>query len=278
MKYRAWLVYDREGAARNRDYIRMHREIGATMQIEIVPIVTDDIPDFSRYAAEQKPDFAIVRTIQPKLSKCLEDLGIPVFNNAFVAEICNHKGKTLEYVRAKSELPLIPSESFSHSQLSRRLLSDYPDHVIKAVDGHGGSQVFRTNEPWSVICHGMADSDFLIQPFIAGPGKDIRLYVIGSQIVGAVERQAAAGFRANYSLGGRVRPFSWSRREEDWVKTLFDIFSFGLVGVDFLVDEKGELLLNEIEDVVGARMLYQCQPQIHLLEQYFTFILEKLNG
>lgn len=278
MKYRAWLVYDRERAAKNKDYIRMHREIGATMQIEIILVMTEDIPDFSRYVIEQKPDFAIVRTVQPALSKRLEELGIPVFNNSFVAETCNHKGKTLAYVRKKSELPLIPSKSFSHAQLSQKLLLEYPDHVIKAVDGHGGSQVFRTNEPWPVIRHGIAASDFLIQPFLTGPGKDVRLYVIGSKIVGAVERQARTGFRANYSLGGRVRPFSWGRREEKWVKTLYDLFSFGLVGVDFLVDEKGDLVLNEIEDVVGARMLYQCQPQIQLLKQYFTFILEKLQN
>ena len=28
--------------------------------------------------------------------------------------------------------------------------------------------------------------------------------------------------------------------------------------------------------VVGARMLYQCQPDVHLLEQYFTFVSDKL--
>lgn len=278
MKYRAWLVYDRAGAVRNKSYIQMHKEAGAAMQIEICLVVTEDIHNIAQYAIEQSPDFAIVRTIQPKLSRQLEELGIPVFNNSFVSEICNHKGKTFEVVRNKSDLPLVPSEYFPNSCLSFQFISRYPNHVIKAVKGHGGSQVFCTNEPWHRIRSGIDGSDFLIQPFIKGPGTDIRLYVIGSQIVGAVKRQAVNGFRANFSLGGQVCPFLWGKQETKWVKTLSDIFDFGLVGVDFLVDERGDLLLNEIEDVVGARMLYQCHPQIRLLEQYLSFILKKLES
>lgn len=278
MKYKAWLVYDREGAGRNADYIRMHQETGARMGIEVTLVVTEQIRDFSLYTQEDKPDFAIVRTIQPALSKQLEGFGIPVFNNSFVSEICNHKGKTLDYIRANSDIPVIPSETFSHLHLSQNLLSQYPEHVIKAVDGHGGSQVFRTGEPWEVIRRGITDSDFVIQPFIDGPGQDIRLYVIGSQIVGAVERQSADGFRANYSLGGKVRSIAWGKREEQLVQSVCRLFSFGLVGIDFIVDKRGEWLLSEIEDVVGARMLYQCQPDINLPEQYFAFIRDRIGG
>ena len=54
------------------------------------------------------------------------------------------------------------------------------------------------------------------------------------------------------------------------------MFDFGMVGIDFILDENNHWLLNEIEDVVGARMLYQCQPDVHLLEQYFTFVSDKL--
>ena len=49
-----------------------------------------------------------------------------------------------------------------------------------------------------------------------------------------------------------------------------------MVGIDFILDENNHWLLNEIEDVVGSRMLYQCQPDVHLLEQYFTFVSDKL--
>lgn len=47
-------------------------------------------------------------------------------------------------------------------------------------------------------------------------------------------------------------------------------------GIDFIINEKDEFILSEIEDVAGARMLYQCMPDCHLLERYFTYIKEKI--
>ena len=277
MKYKAWLIYDQKGAERNAEFIRMHQETGASLQIDVSLIVTEQNSDLSLRFQKEQPDFALMRTIQPELTKQLERLGIPVFNNSFVSEICNDKGKTLTYVGTHSDVSVIPTQRFTNAQLSRELFFRFPNHVVKTVDGHGGSQVFRTNESWERIRKGIGCSDFVIQPFIEGPGRDIRLYVIGRKIVGAVERQAVVDFRANFSLGGRVRAFPWGEREENLVRAISGLFSFGLVGIDFIMDGQGNWLLNEIEDVVGARMLYQCQPQIRLLEQYFAFILENIN-
>lgn len=273
---KAWLVYDSEGAARNRDYIRMHQEIGLKYQITFQLVLADELWQMPCPAESTRPDFALVRTILPSLTSKLESWGIPIFNNSFVSEICNHKGKTIEFVHSHCDIPVIPTESFVNTELCQELLLRYPHHVIKAVEGHGGKQVFRTDDSWREISTGIGKSDFVIQPFIKGPGKDLRFYVIGKRIVGAVERHTQDGFRANFSLGGSVRSYEWGRQEEEMVAKICDLFSFGLVGIDFLMDEKENWILNEIEDVVGARMLYQCQPDIHLLEKYFSFILEKL--
>lgn len=278
MKYKAWLIYDQKGAERNAEYIRMHQETGAGMQIDVSLVVTEQVSDFALQYQKERPDFALIRTIQPALTKRLERLGIPVFNNSFVSETCNDKGKTLAYVGAHSDVPVIPTQRFANSRLSKELFTRFSEHVIKTVGGHGGSEVFRTTESWERIRKGIGCSDFIIQPFIKGPGRDIRLYVIGRTIVGAVERQAVDDFRANFSLGGRARAFPWGEREKRLVDPICDLFSFGLVGIDFIMDERGNWLLNEIEDVAGARMLYQCCPQIPLLEQYFSFILKNLNG
>ena len=60
------------------------------------------------------------------------------------------------------------------------------------------------------------------------------------------------------------------------VQKIVDMFSFGLVGIDFLIDEKGAFVFNEIEDVVGARMLYQL-TDINLVERYFKYILKQIE-
>ena len=52
-------------------------------------------------------------------------------------------------------------------------------------------------------------------------------------------------------------------------------FDFGLVGIDFIYDE-GRPVFNEIEDVVGARMLYSL-TDIDIADRYLEFILERLT-
>lgn len=294
----AWLIYDREGADRNRDYIRMHEEIGRKMGISFELRITDkgrseelidkawenltgqggEMIEDDRMgdSTPGRPDFAIVRTIDPGLSQMLENRGIRIFNNAEVSEICNEKGKTISFVEAHTGVPVTHSLSFESGELTPELLNQYPEHVIKAVSGHGGKQVFRTEEPFEKIRAAIGNSDFIIQPFVAGPGKDVRVYVIGDEIVAAVERTSKDGFRSNYSLGGDVKLRTLSKQERKYVWEICQVFSFGLVGIDFLIDENGGFVFNEIEDVVGARMLYHCCPDIRLLERYFRFIIENI--
>lgn len=273
----AWLIYDEAGAAANQTYIRMHHDIGRQYGIQFELLLP--------WQAEQRikkndrtgyPDFAIVRTIRPDLSESMEQVQIPVFNPALVSRICNDKGRTISYVQENSSVPVIPTERHVREELSEAFLQYYPSHVIKAVDGHGGTQVFRTSEPYEKILRGIGRSDFVIQPFVAGRGEDVRVYVIGREMIAAIKRTAKDGFRSNFSLGGSVCTYAPDKKEIRQVREICELFDFGMAGIDFLIDEKGHFMLNEIEDVAGARMLYQCQPKVRLLERYFTFILDKI--
>lgn len=59
------------------------------------------------------------------------------------------------------------------------------------------------------------------------------------------------------------------------IQKIIDHFDFGLVGIDFLIGHDGELIFNEIEDVVGSRTLSEISD-INLLEKYVTFIKTKV--
>lgn len=277
--YRAWLVYDGESARLNRPYIQMHHEIGAGYGIHFRLLSPEQVRQ-RLHGPDQEdpklPDFAIVRTICPELSEELEGFSVPVFNPAAVSRICNDKGKTIDFIKKNSEVPVIETTRYANRELSGTLMRRYPGHVIKSVDGHGGREVFFTSDPFPQIVRGIGTSDFIIQPFVRGKGRDVRVYVIGTEIIAAVERTSVDGFRSNFSLGGRVRLYPLGQEERHLVETVCRLFDFGMVGIDFIIDETGSFILNEIEDVVGARMLYQCQPGIRLLEKYFTFILDKL--
>lgn len=159
-------------------------------------------------------------------------------------------------------------------------LAGYSDYVIKSVSGHGGKEVMLLSD---FMCNRQAYGDqeiqvkgyyhekYVIQPLIDCNGRDLRVYIIGKRIIGAVLRQSVSGFKSNFSLGGHVSLYELSEPQKRIVNKIIDAFDFDYVGIDFLVGENEELIFNEIEDVVGARMLSQCSD-IDYAGMYIDYI------
>ena len=286
----AWIVYYKDSAEYNKKYIELYIEEGKKLGIDFRLVLIEDIKFgvkdgklfFGNSSGEDLclPDFVVVRAIYPLLSKHLELMGVPVYNNSFVSEICNDKAKTCQYL-AKTGIPMADTFFYKNFQVNNQLDIQAPT-VIKAVDGHGGSQVFLVENciAYKVrakeLTEGIGSSDVVIQPLVGTIFQDLRVYVIGKEIIAAVLRTSKEGFRANYSLGGDVQLYNLNEDEKRLVRTIINEFEFGLVGIDFLIDDNGELIFNEIEDVVGSRMLYKCSD-INIVELYLKFIIEDLK-
>jgi glutathione synthase/RimK-type ligase-like ATP-grasp enzyme len=86
----------------------------------------------------------------------------------------------------------------------------------------------------------------------------MRVYVIGGKPAAAMLRSSDTDFRSNFSLGGRaetvpVSELAWD--EAEIVRAVCRELPLHYAGVDIMHDN-GRAVLNEIEDPVGARMLY----------------------
>ncbi len=293
-----WLIYDKCGAAYNRTYIDFYIEEGRKLDIMVRLILVEDLEigiakgeGYINHCGKQAvyPDFAICRTVDPLLSMQLELLWIPVFNNAKVAKICNNKARTYQYLSGAG-IPMIDTRFCRNEKMEEEIRSLKEISVIKAVDGHGGSQVFlfppqeETQEQdipeeetyLQDILAALGTSDVVIQPLVGRRHQDLRVYVIGKEIIACVLRTAREGFKSNFSLGGQVCLYELTREERALAEKIIDRFDFGLVGIDFIVDDDGSLLFNEIEDVVGSRMLYQCSD-VNIVKLYLEFIRNKLK-
>ncbi|NLP34838.1 MAG: ATP-grasp domain-containing protein [Clostridiales bacterium] len=304
---KAWLIYYKESAIYNEAYINFYVEEGNKLGIEVKLILVEDLEFgvkenklFIRYQGEiiTKPDFAICRAIYPLLSKHLEYMGIPTFNNSFVAEICNDKAKTYQYL-AKTGIRMVDTSFHQNAQGRDVLIKAVKPTVIKSVDGHGGKQVFlyepkleelnpnmagtanstkhqNSDLELDKIIQGLGTSDLVVQPLTGSRHQDLRVYVIGKEVQAAVLRTAKNGFKSNFSLGGEVELYTLSEVEKGIINTIVDQFEFGLVGIDFIIGDNGELIFNEIEDVVGSRMLYQCSD-INIVKKYLEYIAKRLS-
>jgi RimK family alpha-L-glutamate ligase len=287
-----WLIYSRSDVEKNKSYIQFYIDEGKLRNISIRLVLAEDLV-FGIQADQwyiacnnetvTRPDFAICRTIYPLLNKQLELMGIPVFNNSLLAEICNDKAKTYQYV-AQLGIPMVDTEFCKNSFIRDRLAEIKDPTVIKAVAGHGGSQVFLVQPGDTTQVENFADgimqrlkgADAVIQPLIGSRHQDLRVYVIGNKIICAVLRTAKEGFKSNFSLGGEVRLYDLSFDEISLVKRIINLFEIGMAGIDFIIGDNGELIFNEIEDVVGARMLYQC-TDINLVGLYLDYIVVNMT-
>jgi len=289
----AWIIYFRDAAEYNRRYIDFYIEEGAKLGIDFRLILVEDLEFgvknnswFIRYRNEEisLPDFVICRAIYPLLTKQLELMGVRVFNNSFVAEICNDKAKSYQYL-ARTGIDMVDSSFYASCQLDGILSDTKEERVLKAVEGHGGSQVFLIDSKSTAVDRteasrdvrkALSGSNLVLQPKVGTRNQDLRVYVIGKEIVAAVLRTAREDFRSNFSLGGEVSLYELNDAERALVKKIIDQFDFGLVGIDFIIADDGRLIFNEIEDVVGSRMLYKCSD-INIVERYLKFILDKIK-
>ena len=106
------------------------------------------------------------------------------------------------------------------------------------------------------------------------PGKDLRVWAIGNDIITSILRESDTDFRSNFCLGGRATPYKMNEEEKSLVKRILSLVESDYIGIDFLFDG-GHLIFNEIEDTVGARMVYD-KTDIDIIKLYCDYIKKNI--
>ncbi len=203
-------------------------------------VTTDDMPPGA-------PDCAVNRSRDWELAERLESDGALVSNNSETCRICNDKLLTYELADDLG-IPHMPVSVLG------RPLPPGPPWIIKSRGGHGGTEVMLARDEGEVAdIIGRIPSP-IIQS-MAEPGRDMRAYALGDDIMGCAMRTSRSDFRANRSLGGDAEMCGPPDGVKEIVKKVYRRLGSDLVGVDFVFLD-GKPLLNEIEDAVGCRMLY----------------------
>lgn len=256
---RGAIIYFRNSLKGNENYIKWYVDKFAGKNIDFELLCVEDI-DYSNL-----PDFAICRFIAPEITAELEKRGVRCFNNSFVSKICNDKLRTYEYI-SQNGIEIMP--------LLNKNTEKFPV-VVKSKNGHGGTEVYMV-ENREQLC-GKLDllgDNYVIQTPCNNLGKDVRVYVIGNRIIAAMLRISDKDFRSNFCLGGRAEVYNLSPYERQIVEKVISLFDFDFVGIDFIFNN-GKIVFNEIEDVVGSRMIY-TYTDIDIVGEYVDYIVEKV--
>ena len=270
-----WILYEREDYKKNKSYVDLYFKECEKYGISLTLVLKEELglviknPETEFYIKEKKckkPDLVINRSRDYFLAKHLEMAGIEVFNDSFITLIGNDKA--LAYSQAVEKGILVLASFYGNIEPK-----EYP-YVLKSLNGHGGAEVYLIqNSDEKKEVEKLQNKPFLCQEFAKEPGKDVRVYVVGNRIIKAMLRTNENDFKSNYSLGGKVAEYNLNKEEESLVNKVMEGLNIGLAGIDFVFHE-GKLYFNEIEDVVGARMLY-ANTDVDIVAEYVSYLVNR---
>lgn len=273
----AYIIYHPAEAEKNKNFIQMFQKAGKKYGIEFSLCYPDPSAEKGIIICETEsrgkdcagkwydtePDLVLNRTRDPQISRMYEKKGIPVFHSANMVELANNKYKMIEYFR--EHLPAhITKKKWCPDTILWTASKDKVDDgfergVIKSVEGHGGNEVFlaEDREKWE---KSLLNRPVILQEKIECHSRDLRVYVLFGEIYCVMLRQGTRDFRSNFSLGGSVQKTELTQEQKEYVRCFIRClpeYDRGMYSVDFLPLDDGTLLFDEVEEMVGCRMLYQ---------------------
>lgn len=194
-----------------------------------------------------------------------ERQGVAIANNPEAVEAVADKLHTLQ-VLAAAKLPIpktilgkFPADvDFIEQELGFPL-------VVKKLRGTRGAGVVLCNDRTQfndladLLDGATAATDFIFQRYVkASHGRDVRLLVINSVVVAAMERRnVQGGFKSNISLGGIGQLFVPPPEMSELALKVAQALQLDVAGIDILFDDHGYRIC-EANSAPGFRGLEQA--------------------
>jgi RimK family alpha-L-glutamate ligase len=185
----------------------------------------------------------------------IEDRGILVVNAPRAIERSVDKFYTTVLLR-EAGLPspeTVVCESATEAMSAVRRMGDV---VIKPIFGSLGHGMVRVSDPDVALrivrALDQARPVFYVQRAIDHGGRDVRVFVVGGRVLGAIERRAAAGdWRTNVARGASAEPFELPATWARLALRAADAIGADYAGVDLLPSREGEVYVLEVNGIPG---------------------------
>ncbi|HEY7445460.1 MAG TPA: RimK family alpha-L-glutamate ligase, partial [Vicinamibacterales bacterium] len=168
-------------------------------------------------------------------SALLQECGLPTPETV----VCEGTSDAMDAVRKMGDVVVKP------------LFGSMGHGMVRVSDPDVAFRVFRSLE--------QVRSVFYVQRMIEHEGRDVRVFVVGGRVVGAIERRAPDGqWRTNFTRGGSVRPFDLSRSWEQLALRAAAAIGADYAGVDLLPSRDGKVFVLEVNGIPGWQGLQQA--------------------
>jgi ribosomal protein S6--L-glutamate ligase len=189
----------------------------------------------------------------------LESRGVAVLNPPRAAELCIDKYLTLSRLASAGFRvpPTVVCQSATAALEAFAALGG--DVVVKPLFGSEGRGMLRIQDAelaWRVFrALERTQAVLYLQAFLRHPGWDLRVFVLGGEVLAAMRRTARGDWRTNVAQGGRAEPLRPHREVADLAVAAAATLGTPIAGVDLLPGAEGEWYVLELNAVPGWRAL-----------------------
>jgi [lysine-biosynthesis-protein LysW]---L-2-aminoadipate ligase len=259
-------------------------ELGKHGGVEIVRINDGDM-FFDINQLPEPVDVLFERSISYSrglyISRIFEAHGIPVVNSSLVAERCGDKYITSQ-ILAKNGIPtprvLMAFEEESALQAIEAM--GYPC-VLKPVIGSWGrllAKIENREMAEALIEHkaslGVHHQVFYIQQYINKPGRDIRAFVVGEEVICAIYR-SSENWITNTARGGVATNCPVKHEIAEICQQAARTVGGGLLALDLFETENG-LTVNEINHTMEFRNSIDTTG-MNIPQRVIEYVLEQVR-
>jgi hypothetical protein len=172
---------------------------------------------------------------------------IPLFDHALLNEQPWALTKSFEYLKLhECGLPIIPTLLLSQKKFE--MISDQMSYpcIVKIENLDRGEGVFLCQSSEDVIKIYNQHPLLLLQPFLRNDG-DLRLLVIGEDVVGCIKRSSeSGGFKNNISQGGQAMSYVPSSDLISLAIQSAKALDYQFAGIDLICDISGDWKVMEV--------------------------------
>ena len=244
--YKGLLIYNKADADRNSWFVSELVRKAEALDTEL-SLFTGELDERHLLGI----DIVLNRSRDIKVNLLCKEKGVPCVNNERTVLLGNNKWEDHLFC-VENNIPVIDT-------VLLRDISDIPrfPFVMKEISGHGGHEVYWVNSVEK--CERLLKrpgKTYIAQRAISEHTRDLRIYMTGDRVISSIIRTSTGDFRSNYSNGGEISLFEPEAFVIETAKKVQRLLDSDFIGIDFIPDE-GKWYLNEIEDAVGSRMVYE---------------------
>lgn len=279
MKKIGWMITN--GSLKTPQFIemcQMYEEAAKEVGLKLIHLYNDELMMgikegelfIKGILVKEQPDFVLFLDKDIRLAKQLEARGLRLFNSSEVIAICDDKSLTFQKLAGQGiTMPktIIAPYIFYGQQANdegylQQLEKEigYP-MVVKESFGSFGEQVYLIEERTALIAirQQLKTKPHIYQEYIASSkGRDVRLNVVGGQVVACMERFSTTDFRANIAQGGGAKPFDPPQVFIQVATKVCRLLNADFAGVDLLFDAEGQPILCEVNSNAHIKGIQSC--------------------